>query len=352
MLPLLTALALAEPCETWAAHPAVELAPVRQRPALRHRELMAAVSSGRGASPMYRSPWSRMDADLALQAHGFDPVLLSDSEASRYKDLSVVAATMAAERYANERIDDSDVLSGVRMGVRTVIGPNLVLRREPEGLELAANQQPMHRYPKHTRARLSEPGLGQRPSTLRLGAGTSLVDFEEEDLQTDIAVAWRAYVLAERWGLDAFRVAVDVADLQPSQRNALSWSGAWNVQVRERLVDGVTATGELRSVQGSWMPSEARGGLNVQFLPENNRWLLRSTYSYTLPGVESAEHRVDLRVVYNGRWNMPTSPRRWPKGQPVGAEPTWFAETPARGPVMDPIRTASCGEPGAPLAAR
>ena len=270
---VLASLAAAEPCDELAV--SVPLVPVRNHRVARHRELMADVSSGRGASPVYRVPWSRMDAELALQAYGHDRAPMNEADQARYKDLSLVAATMAAERLANEWIDDSEVLSGVRTGARTVVGPNLVVTRQDEGLKLSANERPMHRYPKHTRARLQEPGRpGPRPPTLRLGAGTSLVDRDEEDLSTDIGVAWRAYVLGERFGFDAFRVAVDVADLTPSRRKPVGWSGAWSVQVREGLVGPLSATGELSSLPGAYMPSRARTGLNLQVIPNNRRWLL------------------------------------------------------------------------------
>lgn len=358
MLFALPALALAEPCESsdWLAEPvSTALAPVRTQPLLHHRELMAQVSAGPGASPMYRVAWSRMDAELALQSHGFDAPTFSDADASRYKDLSIVTATMAAERFANEWIDDSEVLSGVRIGVRTVVGPNLVLTREDDSVKLAANQQPMHRYPKQTRARLEERSVTERPSTLRLGAGSALVDQDEEDMATDIAVAWRAYVLGERWGVDAFRVAVDVADYHPSQRHPLDWSGAWSVQVRERVASRFTATGELRSIDGGWTPSMAKGGLNYQLSPTSRRWVLRTTYTYTLPAEERellAEHRADVRVVFNGRWHMPTAPHRWPRGEDLEGEPAWFNELPPRGPSAPELIAQGCAEPDRSVAER
>ncbi len=345
VLLLLSTLARAGPCETdewWQSPVSTELAPVRHQHFLRHRELMTEASSGRGASPVFRASWSRMDAELAMQSRGFDPVSLTDVERSRYKDLSLVAGTMAAERFANERVDESDVLSGVRVGVRTVIGPNVVLTRQEEGVKLSTNDTPMHRYPRHSRARLQEPEWVGRPASLRFGAGSSFVDADEEDLETDIGVAWRAYVLGYRWGVDAFRIAVDVVELYPSHRDAFGWSGAWSFLVRERLVDQLAATGELSSAAGSWAPSEASTGLNYQLFPNDRRWLLRSTYTYTLPTLEvAAEHSAELRLVYNGGWSTPTAPDRWPRGQPTDAAPTWYADIPERGPAP-PRLIASC----------
>lgn len=214
---------------------------VRPEPVERHRELMAEATAGRGASPVFREPWSQMGVDLALQSYGFEPMVLSERTQERYRDLSFAAATMGAERLLNEWVDGSDVLVGARYGVRTVIGPNLLIEKRPTGARVRLNEAPAHRY-QQVRAAQIEQGMGPRRPSVRLGAGSRLITEDWLD-DGDIAVAYSGYVQLDRIGVDTLRVTVDLASFQLDRRRLAEPSGAWSVQARQRITPRMALVG-------------------------------------------------------------------------------------------------------------
>ncbi|MCP4806579.1 MAG: hypothetical protein GY913_01040 [Proteobacteria bacterium] len=304
MWSLLTSLVLAQP--GWSELETPE--PVRAQPVQRHRELMAEATAGKGASPVFREPWSRMEVDLTIQSYGHEAMWLPDGTQERYRDLSFAAATIGVERLVNEWVDQSDVLVGARYGVRSVIGPNLVVEKRAKGARVRVNEMPQHRYGKVRSAQLERPELGPKIACVRVGAGSRLLT---EDFLADegsIGVAYGAYVQVDKIGIDALRVNVDVASLQLDRRRIADPSGAWSIQGRQRIAPRVALIGEVRSLTGSYEPDRLRGVASVTPLLTNRLWQVRAISTAELA---STERKAELRVSYNGRWHMPTDPGRY-----------------------------------------
>ena len=75
----------------WDQPTAVSLEAVHPRYVERHRELMDQASAGRGASPLYRDAWTRMEVYNAMLSWGVSGAPISEDEAARYRDLAFAA---------------------------------------------------------------------------------------------------------------------------------------------------------------------------------------------------------------------------------------------------------------------
>lgn len=64
----------------------------------------------------------------------------------------------------------------------------------------------------------------------------------------------------------------------------------------------------MRSLSDSYEPDRLRGGLMVTPVRTHRLWQVRAISTAAL---EDAERRAELRLTYNGRWDMPTDPSRY-----------------------------------------
>ncbi|MCB9763773.1 MAG: hypothetical protein H6739_28650 [Alphaproteobacteria bacterium] len=318
----------------WYEQPTVDrLAPVHPTPLLRHRELMDEVSAGRYASPIYRDPWSRMEVHWALASWGVDGVYLSPDQQVRYRDLAVAAAGLAAQDLFNEYIDQSPELVQLRGLVRTAFAPSLELSRTPHGTRVRANDNSPAARASTNAARFDEPPprLGPPPPSFRMTSGWALRSADDNDPEAPFWLSWSATLTARNLGVDGARLSVEVVQLGIDASLPSDLAMAWTFSLREQLIDGWYWQAEARSNPGTWDPRYLRGGLSWQFLPVDPRWLVRAdcTYGFERPG-RPDERRVDLRVMWNGRWVTPAAPDRWPLGEQLDAPgSTWPAHPPA-----------------------
>jgi hypothetical protein len=310
----------------WQGALASDLQPSRGSPAWQHRELMQELSAGRGASPIYRDPWTRAAVDLQLQAWGQDPLTTDRRTQDWLLDLSMLTAVMAAEHQLNAFVERSEALSSLQLATRSVLSPNLSLVQGHDGrTRLQPPQAPGSRYTRQAQARLSEGGRGPRRPSLQAGLGTYVTTDDGPLLGGDPGLAWSAYVQGERFGLDAFRVGVDMLrwglDERPPELGM-----AWTLQARQHLHPRLMAGAELRSLDGELEPGLGRAFLQLQPMQSRPRWGVRSTWTVTSEG----EQRGELQVAWYGRWLAPTRGPH-PIGTRVGAQTPWYLDPPQRG---------------------
>lgn len=340
---LSTALASSSCPETWWALSE----PVDTRPNYveRHRELTWKVTTGRGANPVYRDSWARMDVDLWLKSRGQDGLLMDPAEQARYRDLTFTAATLAAEVLLDELTSRGELLSGINLVARTLTGPTLVVS---DGLSLRPGAT--SRYQAQLANRMLEPGSRQPPkSRLVLGAGSNLVT-DTLDLTGSVGWAWTAYVQSTRLGPDSLRVGVDVIQWQPGALDPLDSSLAWRAFGRHNLHPRVAVIGDSRSVPGSWQPQHARSGLEVKVM-KKRRLYVRTTYTYGFErSARPIEHRAEARLMWTPRWRVPVA------GEPAPWDTATASWTPGRPPdavarqrcIEQPIAVVSDGVVPAP----
>lgn len=319
----------------WDQPTPVSLQPVTPQYVQRHRELMDRASTGRGASPLYRDAWARMDAHTALLSWGVDGVPISEDEAARYRDLAFAAATLGGQDLLNETIDRSPTLSMARSFGRTLVAPSFEIESGRGGPKVQLAESESARRNAQAAVALQDAPMvrpqGPPPPSLRMGSGWALRPLDAEDPSSSFDVAWSAWVLSRNLAADSLRLSVDVVSLPIDDPADSELTLSWSLAAREQLVDGWYLLAEARSLPGSYDPRHLRSGLAWQFLPEDPRWNVRSTYTYgfereTSAGdLRMAEHRVDLRVQWAGPWVAPSSPHRWPLGDQVdnGPGPSW-----------------------------
>ncbi len=304
----------------WATAPPVDL---RTSYVERHRELTWQVSSGRGASPVFREPWARMDVDLWLRAQGQDGLVLGDLEQKRIRDLTLTAATLAGEVLLEEVVQGNEVMTGVQFAARSLISPTLSVG---DGVRL--NQGPTARYRQQLEARLSEPGLRPPPQRkLTIGAGSSVVT-DELDPDALVGVAWTTFLTSQRIGPDRFRVGVDVLQWYPGADLPPDWSLAWTVNARHAVHPRWALVGDARSVTGAWQPRHLRSGLEHKVV-KKRRVYIRGTYTHGFEqDLRPKEHRADLRMTWTPNWRTPAAdaPAPWDE-----IDPYWNPRAPRSG---------------------
>ncbi len=392
---LLIGLALAAESTWWREPVVLELEPAGPDYIGRHRQLMDARAAGRGANPTFRAPWTRMEAHWAMVSAGDEAgLLISQEEASRYRDLALVAATMASQDLLNETIDRSDVLRGMRTALRSVTSPSVQLRKEAgEGLVLRASQAPAVQRGALIAAAIAEPnapvggavrptpsppGSGEArparrsvraepPPRPRLnmgfagGASTGAVTDGTGAPTGDVTLtlAWSAYIQARDLGVDALRLSGSVLSWEPFSPDSVVapfQSSAWTLSARERFLPRWTALADARSVSGQLALDTVRPGLAWQVIGHNPRWYLQGTYTYGLstPSRRSPESTAALRLFWTGRWISPSAPDEWPLGyRPGYGGPVWPDEPPPRSSeatalVLTPAERYADAAPGPP----
>jgi hypothetical protein len=327
---LSTALAFSSCPETWWALP--EAVDTRPNYVERHRQLTWKVTTGRGANPVYRDSWARMDVDLWLKAQGQEGLLMDPTEQARYRDLTFTAATLAAEVLLDELTSRGELLSELNLAARTLTAPTLVVS---DGLSLRPGAS--SRYQAQVASRMLEPGTRQPPkSRLVLGAGSNVVT-DTLDPNAAVGWAWTAYLQSTRLGPDSLRVGMDVIQWQPGALEPLDSSLAWRAYGRHNLHPRLAVIGDTRSLPGSWQPQHARSGLEVKLI-KKRRVFVRSTYTYGFERPSRpVEHRAEVRLMWTPRWRVPIA------GEPApwdAAAPRW---TPRRPP--DAVAQQRCIEP-------
>lgn len=341
----------------------------------RHRELMAARSSGMGANPTYRDPWSRMETHWALLGETQAGLPLSQQEMMAYRDLAFLAASIAGRDLANEVIERSDGLRVARGTLRSLTSPNLEIRQrrslDPDArgsVQVRANAAPSV-APGMYQAALNDPNCpldqqgarhGRRPRPqaarpppmVRFGFGTGLRSAATGDIDpTDDgtnpqAVAWSTWFEVRNLGVDAVRLNSDVLAYTfidaPEDASPLN-TGAWSLAARERIFDDWSASLNLRGRPGEIGVSRITPGLAWQFLPGNPAWFLQGTRALSLPAPGSAAQQEEvwmLRLAWTTRWHSPSAPGRWPLGMEAdGQGPVWPDPLPTDTPevaVRDP----------------
>lgn len=297
----------------------------------RHRELTWEVTAGRGANPIYRDSWARMDVDLTLRAHNQEGLLLDEFEQDRYRDLTLTAATLAGELLLDELTSQGELLSSINLAARTLSGPSLVI-----GDEVQVRPTANSRYQAQLQARAMEPGqrLG-RPRRLTLGAGSNVVG-DPLDPTDEVGWAWTAYVAGQRVGPDSFRVGVDVVQWQPGLPDTFDSTLAWRAWGRHNLHPRYALVGDARSVNGSFMPRHVRGGLEHKVM-KSRRVFLRTSYFYGFEQPERhPEHRAEVRLTWSPRWRVPVRgevapwdppPPHWTPRIPAGDRPVASCST-------------------------
>ena len=317
---------------TWQRSVPAAPVPVAQHYILRHRELMVQVSASRRASPAFRNTWAQTDAYWAFAQYSQPLPYMSDDDQQRASDLSVIAATLAAEALLNETLARSEFLSGAQIAVRTVTGPNIEVqpgkKGSKKGTEVRANGAPPNRAPQLQAARLELPTKRRKPAppSLRFGAGTAL----NTDPDLPLSLAWNTYLILRSIGVDDLRLSSNLVQLQfPSGRGRSRsfepiWSLAWQLNLRHRLHPRLTFLAELRSVDAGYMPRQARLGLSTTPLLEQPQWVLTlgARHSFETPK-RPVEQRVELSLQWNGRWRAPLDPKRITPAQRQGPEPWW-----------------------------
>ncbi len=364
---LLIGLALAAESTWWSEPVVLELEPAGPDYIGRHRQLMDARAAGRGANPTFRAPWTRMEAHWAMVSAGDEAgLLISQEEASRYRDLALVAATMASQDLLNETIDRSDVLRGMRTALRSLTSPSVQIGKEGDGgLVLRASQAPAVQRGELIAAAIAEPNapvgeagrparppresgdtaprhrpsLAEPPPRPRLnigfaGGASTGTGASADDIT--FTLAWSAYIQARDIGLDALRLSGSVLSWEPLSPDSVVapfQSGTWTLSARERFLPRWTALAEARSVSGQLALDTVRPGLAWQVLDHNPRWYLQGTYTYGLPtpSRHSPESTATLRLLWTGRWVSPSAPDKWPLGHRPGRDgPIWPEELPPR----------------------
>lgn len=367
----------------------LELEPAGPQYIERHRQLMDARTSGRGANPSFRNPWTRMEAHWAMVSGGDVGLPLSEGEMDRYRDLAVLAATTAGQDLINETIDRSDTLRGMRTAMRSVTAPSLQIRKtSDEKTVLRANAAPALQSQAMIAAAIAEPGcpideddrqlqrerraMGlpddrstvgrpnsqrsrlletppQRPSFnvgMSSGASTAAMTGDTGLPTGDLSfsVAWSAYMQARNIGVDALRVSGNVLQWTPTAEQAVS-RGVWTVSARENLMPRWTMLMDARSINGGLGLDNVRPGVAWQMSKANPSWYLQTHYAYglTTPTRAQTVQQVTVRMLWTSRWSTPSAPYEWPLGQRPGAGgPIWpddaeprqnvaveFLETPA-----------------------
>lgn len=317
---------------------------------LDHRRAMVQVSSGPRANPLYRDTWTRLDACLALVEQLQDCPALVVEEQDRARDLALAAATVAAQGLVNGWVDEAPVLARVRDLGRTVTGPNLAVERRPDGLRLDVNR-PSPTFTQLEQAQVRELPVGRAPGppppSLRVGAGSTVRSADDEAAQANTWLALSAWAQTSGLGLDALRLSVDLASLDPGTPEPLALSLGWVISARQQLVPGWTLSAEARSAPGTPSPLLLRGGLAWAPVPAHPEWVLRLNSSQRLPSAAApAERRVELRVQYNGPWTTPVDPDRWPRGQDAWARTPGWPAHPGWGPntLLAPLAPADAAQ--------
>ena len=322
----------------WEHEPlATDLQPVQPQLVLRHRELMEAVSSGRGASPVYRNAWADMDTRWALVAAGQEPEPLTDAETQAYVTLASMAAQCAGEVLLAELVAESPELRSLAGGLRTLLAPSVSVRQHTDAasgdhtvgvsagggkvltrpeLELAA----MEDVRATSRTRSRRPAM-----TAGLASGLRQTPILVEDsLNTQWVLT--SYVQARSVGVDNLRLATDVLHVDAQDGVDADWYGLWRLSARERLAPRWVALSSVRSERLDYMPGTVRPALAWQVLPQRSDWYLVGSYQWDLPDAlePDLERTAMVRLSWSSDWVMPTSPDRWPLGRRPGADgPSW-----------------------------
>ena len=327
-----TSAAPSQSLATWQRSAPLPPEPIFQHYILRHRELMVQVSAGRRASPAFRNTWGQLDAYWAFAQYSQPLPYLSVTDQERAADLSVIAATLAAEALFNETLARSEFLSGAQIALRTLSGPNLEVQPGKKGsknkTELRANGAPPNRAPQLQAARLDLPARPRKPPppSLRFGAGTAL----NTDPEQPLSIAWNTYIILRAIGVDDLRLSSNLVQLQfPSGRGRSRsfepiWSLAWQLNLRQRIHPRLTLSAEIRSVDAGYMPRHARLGLSTTPLAEQPQWVLTlgARHNFVTPK-RPVEQRIELSLQWNGRWRAALDPSRVTPAQRSGPEPWW-----------------------------
>ena len=332
-------LLLASPdVHAWEHEPlATDLQPVQPQFVLRHRELMEVVSSGRGASTVYRNAWADMDTRWALVAAGQDTLPLTEAETQTYVTLASMAAQNAGEVLLAELVAESPELRFLAAGLRTVLAPSITVRKSTDAesgdqkVGVSAGGGQLLSRPELELAEVEDVRAPARTARRRPGLTAGLASslrqtptLVEESLNTQWVVT--SYVQARSFGVDNLRLATDVAHFSAQDGVAMDWYGLWRVSARERLTPRWVALSTVRSERLDYAPGTVRPALAWQVLPQRNDWYLVGSYQWDLPGATAPEleRTAMLRLSWSSDWVMPTSPDRWPLGQRPGSDgPAW-----------------------------
>ncbi len=377
----LVGLTLAAESYWWTQPVVLDLTPAGPHYIERHRQLMDLRTSGMGANPAFRQPWTRMDAHWAMIDDGdLTGVYIAPEEAERYRDLAVVAATVAAQDLLHETVDRSDVLRGMRVAVRSVTSPSLMVRKneydhtevranqargmqnnnliaasiaEPncpvEELSAASQQSPRDQQSSAYGQQSPRPPQGQAPARRRptplerptpkpafnvgfAGGVNTAVGTDDmtsgEPATFSLTVAWSAYMQARNVaGIDVLRLSGNVMEWQPlTEGDEPVTTGAWMLSARERFLPRWTGVLDARSVGGQVALDAVRPGVAWQVFKTNPRWYLQTNYTHGLVTEARPEalHTAQVRLLWTSRWSAPSAPDRWPLGlQPGASGPVW-----------------------------
>lgn len=307
----------------WEQPTADALVPVGPRLLTHHRELMVELSSGRGASPLYREPWSRMDSILTLQTYNQSYIPLSTTDAERSRDLAFAAAATGANALVLELIDASPLLSTLDRGRRTLTSPTL--ERHEHGLTLVPGKPQLARRPALEEARLLEPGrAGPKQPRVGLVNGLALRPLEDSD-SGDFQLTWTTALLAQNTFIDNFRLSAELSGVDPFDGLPTEPALTWSAVAQEQLIPRWFLQAEARSQPSSAAPLQLRAGLGYQLWPTDTRWMLRANLTYGFVGIDDKDalRRAELRLQWNGPWSAPIPVSSPLRGTQPGAPEPW-----------------------------
>ena len=316
---LLVAAAHAQPSDWYAEPVASSLSTVREPFLYRWQDNVTAVMSGPGASPLFRTTATRMDAHWRLAAYDIDAPLLFEEDQQRALEQAGMGALLALQLSTDQIISRSDEFATIQRSLRTLGGPSVVLRQQQEGLDVQFNERPrnqqvtMARMEEPQRSRSTAPGSRQASGRqLRLSSGLRVVDVtrtsQDGEDYTILRPALSLSADADRLGPISLRLRTAV--LQERRRHT---AFDWRAAVRLRTLPRVSLLGDI---QGNEEIAE-RLQTGVEWrLPVAQAPITRLVGSRR---VADGEQRLMLQLTLPMQWNIPHDIQRWPLGQTLDA---------------------------------
>lgn len=317
---LLVAAALAQPSDWYAEPVASSLGPVRDPFLHRWQDNVSAVMSGPGASPLFRTAATRMDAHWRLTAYDIDTPLLFEQDQRQAMEQASMGALLALQLSTDQIISRSAEFSTIQRGLRTLGGPSVVISQQQEGASVVFNeptrsqQASMARLEEPQRVRSAAQATRSPPGAqFRLSSGLRVVDVtrtsEDGEDYTILRPAISLAADADRLGPISLRVRTAV--LQERRRQA---AFDWRAAVRVRTLPRVSLLGDIQGNQE--IAERLQTGVEWR-LPVSPSPISRVVGSYR---VSDGEQRVMLQLTFPMQWHIPHDIQRWPLGQTLDAE--------------------------------
>lgn len=351
LLSLLLHTAQAEPAPpTWVEEPlATELHPVLIDPFLERWQAQTGQQmAGPGASSLFRSMSSRMDALLRIAAFDGQMPYLPVERQRRAASLAFTGASLGWQRSMSDVLDESEAVENIRGVLRSVFRPGLSLGGGADEAGQSANGG---RSAAVAEAALTDPSAWRetaaaatrrgRPS-LQTGLSGSLVSTLDSGLASPddadsgaalARLAARGFVQVSHVGVDTMRLQVTSSPAPGMQVWSLGWAGL----LREELSPRLALLGEVRggtvdlaNPDDDLRPHRYASAVDWRVVPER-RWVLRASGAQQERSDRQIERIAGLEFRVNTSWHLP-SPALGRPGSPtlLGPDP---GTAPSRGPI-------------------